>query len=272
MLILHARRSSSRKIEAAKKSGIVQLMISIGGVMFLFGVTWLFAILTFSSQARETFQILFTVFNSFQGFFIFLFFCAISKEARESWKELFGSGRLSELLHTRHANSSNGNATYNEYDNIVGHQQSPADSSTLKTNDQDMFQTDDSRKNSWGTVMSAYEAEAAFALELSTKRDVFEEDEFGENFSLKTVTIAENDSESEETGSYKDSYSLASSAMELGADHTNFTDTKDGAFSNALFDKSVSSRSEMNGTLETEAKQMRVEMRSQSVSREDRNE
>jgi hypothetical protein len=49
-------------------------MFSISGILFLFGLTWLFFILTFSvSGLRETFQILFTVFNSLQGFFIFIF-------------------------------------------------------------------------------------------------------------------------------------------------------------------------------------------------------
>ena len=67
------------------------MMIRISGVMSLFGLTWLFAILTISSvpALRETFQILFTVFNSFQGAFIFLFFCVINEEARKSWKEFF---------------------------------------------------------------------------------------------------------------------------------------------------------------------------------------
>ena len=86
-------------------------MISISGVMFLFGLTWLFAILTFSAPGlRETFQALFTVFNSFQGFFIFLFFCVSSKEAREYWKEVLSCGRYtSQFLHpsqTRNVSSS----------------------------------------------------------------------------------------------------------------------------------------------------------------------
>ena len=87
-------------------------MISIGGVMFLFGLTWLFAILTFSAAPgfRETFQALFTVSNSFQGFFIFLFFCVFSKEAREHWKEVLSFGTYSsEFLHpsqTKHISSS----------------------------------------------------------------------------------------------------------------------------------------------------------------------
>ena len=88
-------------------------MISITGVMFLFGLTWLFAILTFSVPGlREVFQILFTIFNSFQGFFIFLFFCVFNKEALESWKELLSCGKYSSaLLHPSHLKFSSSAAT-----------------------------------------------------------------------------------------------------------------------------------------------------------------
>ena len=65
----------------------IRLLISITGVMFLFGLTWLFAALTVSS-ASLVFQILFALFNSLQGFFIFLFFCVFSSDARESWKQM----------------------------------------------------------------------------------------------------------------------------------------------------------------------------------------
>jgi hypothetical protein len=71
-------------------------MMSISGVMFLFGITWLLAILAFSTTG----QILFTIFNTLQGFFIFLFFVVFNKEAVESWKELLSCGRYkSKLLH-----------------------------------------------------------------------------------------------------------------------------------------------------------------------------
>ena len=101
VLVRHTRGTAARKKEAVSNKTIIRLMISISGVMFLFGLTWLFAILTFSvTGLRETFQILFTVFNSFQGFFIFLFFCVFNKEAVESWKELLSCGRYtSTLLH-----------------------------------------------------------------------------------------------------------------------------------------------------------------------------
>ena len=90
VLIRHIRGTAARSKQKMEYKKVIRLMFSIGGVMSLFGLTWLFAILTVSVPGlRETFQILFTIFNSFQGFFIFLFFCVLNKEALESWRELF---------------------------------------------------------------------------------------------------------------------------------------------------------------------------------------
>ena len=90
VLIRHIRGTAARSKQKMEYNKVAQLMFRIGGVMSLFGLTWLFAILTVSVHGlRETFQILFVIFNSFQGFFIFLFFCVLNKEALESWRELF---------------------------------------------------------------------------------------------------------------------------------------------------------------------------------------
>ena len=79
------------------KKTVIRLVISIAGVMSLFGLTWLFGALTvtgFGSAAASTaFQFVFVVLNAFQGFFIFLFFCVFSKDAREFWLELLSRGR-----------------------------------------------------------------------------------------------------------------------------------------------------------------------------------
>ena len=108
VLVRHMRNTAARKNENLSRKTIIRLMISISGVMFLFGLTWLFAILTFSVPGlREIFQVLFTIFNSFQGFFIFLFFCVFNKEAVESWKELLSCGKYkSKLLHPSTASSA----------------------------------------------------------------------------------------------------------------------------------------------------------------------
>ena len=84
----------ARKKETLNGKTIIRLMISLAGIMFLFGLSWLFAALTITVPGvRLTFQILFTIFASLQGFFVFLFFCAFSKDARELWKEALSCGR-----------------------------------------------------------------------------------------------------------------------------------------------------------------------------------
>ena len=91
VLVQHKRRTAARKNETISSKTIIRMMISVGGVMLLFGLTWLFAILTFSvTGLREVFQLLFTVFNSLQGFFIFLF--TLSAEAFGYWRRLLTCG------------------------------------------------------------------------------------------------------------------------------------------------------------------------------------
>ena len=78
-----------------KKAKVVHMMFGVGGVTSLFGLTWLFATFTFKSsfkELRETFLLLFTVFNSLQGLFIFLFTCVMNKDARDEWKKAIVSG------------------------------------------------------------------------------------------------------------------------------------------------------------------------------------
>ena len=96
MLVRQVRRRSkvTTANEDAQKMGykkIIFLMIRISGVMALFGLTWLFAILTVVSVTglQETFQILFTILNSFQGCFIFIFLCVLDQKIRESWKHVY---------------------------------------------------------------------------------------------------------------------------------------------------------------------------------------
>ena len=90
VLIRHVRRRTLRKVESSNHKAIFRTSLSIFGLMCLFGLTWLFAVLTFSASGlREAFQVLFTLFNSLQGAFIFVFTCVLSADAREGWKSVF---------------------------------------------------------------------------------------------------------------------------------------------------------------------------------------
>jgi len=61
--------------------------------MFLFGLTWLSAMFTFAirgaEEVRTFFLAFFSVTGSFQGFFLFIFFCVLDKKVRNEWKYLF---------------------------------------------------------------------------------------------------------------------------------------------------------------------------------------
>ena len=100
-MVRHTRDTASRQGKAVSNKTILRLLVSISGVMLLFGLTWIFAILTFSvTGLRETFQILFVIFNSFQGFFIFVFVCILNKDVLESWREIISCRTYqSKLLH-----------------------------------------------------------------------------------------------------------------------------------------------------------------------------
>ena len=90
VMVQHIRRKTVQTDNKLGPRKVIEIIIRLSGVMFLFGLTWLFAIFTVVSVPglRETFQIFFTVFNSFQGAFIFLFFCVFNQEARESWRNV----------------------------------------------------------------------------------------------------------------------------------------------------------------------------------------
>ena len=109
IVIVQVRRRSKRKGESTSLKSIFRTTCSIFGLMCLFGLTWLFAILTFSASGlRETFQLLFTIFNSLQGVSIFIFICVLSPDAREGWKRLFC--KKLHLKFTQYTSASKSNA------------------------------------------------------------------------------------------------------------------------------------------------------------------
>ena len=91
VLIRHKRGRVARKQERVNATTIMRMIFSISGVMFLFGLTWLFAILLFTVvELRNISQILFTIFNSLQGVFIFIFI--LNTEAIGLWKKFLACG------------------------------------------------------------------------------------------------------------------------------------------------------------------------------------
>ena len=92
VLIKHTRNKLDRTKAQMTKKNAISLFISTASIMFLFGLTWLLGALTIigfaDSRASTALQILFVILNASQGFFIFLFFCVLSKDAQECWSQL----------------------------------------------------------------------------------------------------------------------------------------------------------------------------------------
>ena len=94
IVILILVRQKQRKLSHKKKpvdlKTFIRPMISLAGIMILFGIAWLFAALAIigKEEIRKPNEVLFVFFNSLQGFFIFVFFCVINEEVRESWSKL----------------------------------------------------------------------------------------------------------------------------------------------------------------------------------------
>ena len=91
VLIKHTRKKLANKDQADRET-VIRTLISIIGVTALYGLSWLFGAFTIQG-ASEAFQILFTIFTSLQGFFIFLFFCVFEREARELWLQVLCCGK-----------------------------------------------------------------------------------------------------------------------------------------------------------------------------------
>ncbi|XP_033647775.1 adhesion G-protein coupled receptor G4-like isoform X2 [Asterias rubens] len=58
-------------------------------ISILIGLTWVFGLLSFIAPLYLPFQVLFEVFNSLEGFAIFLIFCLREKEVRKAWIGVF---------------------------------------------------------------------------------------------------------------------------------------------------------------------------------------
>ncbi|KAI5091997.1 adhesion G-protein coupled receptor G2, partial [Silurus meridionalis] len=71
----------------------LQDLRSIAGLVVLLGLTWGFAFFAWG-PVNLAFMYLFTIFNSFQGLFIFVFHCAVKESVRRQWRTYLCCGRF----------------------------------------------------------------------------------------------------------------------------------------------------------------------------------
>ncbi|XP_029935794.1 adhesion G-protein coupled receptor G2 [Myripristis murdjan] len=73
--------------------GVMTDLRSIAGLIILLGLTWGFALFAWGPLYLP-FIYLFSIFNSLQGFFIFVFHCAVKENVRRQWRTYLCCGRL----------------------------------------------------------------------------------------------------------------------------------------------------------------------------------
>ena len=87
-LVIHQiRKLSQRSTERSTK--FLDTKTQLRGafaVVVLLGLTWIFAIFAVGG-AGIAFNYLFAIFNSFQGLFIFIFYCLLKKDVKDTWRE-----------------------------------------------------------------------------------------------------------------------------------------------------------------------------------------
>ncbi|XP_072050888.1 uncharacterized protein [Amphiura filiformis] len=85
-------------------------------ISVLLGLTWIFGFFTIIDSAVFELQLVFCIFNSLQGLFIFLLFCVRPKEVRFAWRAWFSGSTIrrfsmsSYLSNTRKRTSSSGSS------------------------------------------------------------------------------------------------------------------------------------------------------------------
>uniref|UniRef100_A0A8C9RZY5 Adhesion G-protein coupled receptor G2 n=2 Tax=Scleropages formosus TaxID=113540 RepID=A0A8C9RZY5_SCLFO len=72
---------------------VLQDLRSVASLTFLLGLTWGFAFFAWG-PVNLAFMYLFSIFNSLQGFFIFVFHCAVKKSVRRQWRAYLCCGSL----------------------------------------------------------------------------------------------------------------------------------------------------------------------------------
>ncbi|XP_037550295.1 adhesion G-protein coupled receptor G2 [Nematolebias whitei] len=75
------------------KRGLVTDMRSIISLVILLGLTWGFALFAWGDLYLP-FVYLFSIFNSLQGFFVFVFHCAVKENVRRQWRTYLCCGKL----------------------------------------------------------------------------------------------------------------------------------------------------------------------------------
>ncbi|XP_053168964.1 adhesion G-protein coupled receptor G2 isoform X3 [Hemicordylus capensis] len=91
VLIQLCRIKKKKQLGTQRKTSIQDLR-SIAGITFLLGITWGFAFFAWG-PVNLVFMYLFAIFNTLQGFFIFIFYCVAKENVRKQWRRYLCCGK-----------------------------------------------------------------------------------------------------------------------------------------------------------------------------------
>ncbi|KAM9316751.1 adhesion G-protein coupled receptor G6 [Gastrophryne carolinensis] len=84
---------NGKRTNRSIREEVLRNMRSVVSLTFLLGMTWGFAFFAWGA-ATIAFQYLFTLFNSLQGLFIFVFHCALKENVQKQWRRHLCCGKL----------------------------------------------------------------------------------------------------------------------------------------------------------------------------------
>ncbi|CAL9697752.1 unnamed protein product [Knipowitschia caucasica] len=93
VLVQLARIKRQNPQNQSPKRGLLSDLRSISGLVVLLGLTWGFALFAWGPLYLP-FVYLFSIFNTLQGFFIFVFHCAIKENVQRQWRTYLCCGKL----------------------------------------------------------------------------------------------------------------------------------------------------------------------------------
>uniref|UniRef100_A0A7N9AUL3 Adhesion G protein-coupled receptor L2a n=1 Tax=Mastacembelus armatus TaxID=205130 RepID=A0A7N9AUL3_9TELE len=82
------KHSTTLKPDSSRLENIKHWVMGAFALLFLLGLTWSFG-LFFINEASIVMAYLFTIFNTFQGMFIFIFHCLLQKKVRKEYSKCF---------------------------------------------------------------------------------------------------------------------------------------------------------------------------------------
>uniref|UniRef100_A0A8C6VYU3 Si:dkey-259j3.5 n=1 Tax=Nothobranchius furzeri TaxID=105023 RepID=A0A8C6VYU3_NOTFU len=93
IVLVQLHRVKNQNPHNNKHRTTIQDVRSVIGISILLGLTWGFAFFAWG-PLNLAFMYLFAIFNSLQGFFIFVFHCAVKETVRRQWRTYLCCGRM----------------------------------------------------------------------------------------------------------------------------------------------------------------------------------